>query len=79
MPRFRARPREVEAFQWQAELEDVPASFDAYVTPAGKTLLTCYTKQGPVQAAPGDWVILGDDEVYVRKPEEFEKRYELAT
>jgi len=75
MAKYRTRPREIEAFRWWRGV-DIPSTFFPHVYLAGSVFLSCQTKQGTVQAVPGDWLILGDGEVYPCKPEEFEKRYE---
>lgn len=77
MARYRTRLREITAYCWIGGVDvNIPREMRPYLS-TGHALMTCYTKQGPVQAVPGDWLILGDHEVYPCKPEEFEKRYEL--
>lgn len=76
MPRYRTRPREIIAYRWMGGVDfGLPYEIERFTSP-GRALMTCHTKQGPVHAVPGDWLILGDQEVYPCKPDEFEKRYE---
>lgn len=76
MPRYRAKPREVEALQWMGQPWDIfPEAFQQWTSESGSAI-TCYTLNGPMRVEKGDWLILGEVEVYPCKSDEFEKRYE---
>ena len=53
-----------------------PIIIEAYQTKEEKIIQTL---EGPLRAAPGDWIITGlRGEQYPRKPDIFEKTYELV-
>jgi len=78
MPRYRTKPRQIEAFQWVGQPWDSFSEEFQVWTAENGLALTCYTKQGPVRAEKGDWLIMGQDEVYPCKPDEFDQRYETV-
>ena len=54
-----------------------PIVIEAYQTSSEKIIQTL---EGPLRAAPGDWVITGvRGEQYPCKPDVFEKTYELVS
>lgn len=76
--KYRTRPREVEAFRWEGQpLLDFPpwAQDPRYVSESGQVLYA-YTKSGPVRVEQGDWLILGEREIYPCKDDVFQKNYE---
>lgn len=80
MATYRTKPRTVEAVQWhgQSLLELPPWAQDPrYVAPSGIALYV-YTKNGPIRVNRGDWLILGDKEVYPCTDRDFLERYEVA-
>lgn len=80
MPTFRTKPRTIEAARWTGQpLLDLPpwAQDPRYVAPSGIALYA-YTTKGPVRVNRGDWLILGDKEVYPCTDAEFQRRYEAA-
>jgi hypothetical protein len=77
---YRTKPRLIEAFRWEGQTRNAwPAwAQDPTLLEYSGSCLYAYTKSGPVRASRGDWLILGDHEVYPCKPEVFERNYEAA-
>lgn len=75
---YRTRQRTVEAVRWEGQaIVDLPTwAQNPFLTEQSGSALSCYTKQGPVRANKGDWLILGEREIYPCSDEEFTKRYE---
>lgn len=90
MPRYRKKPIEVEAVQWNCWAEGHPAVELRHIGIAGDDPLYCshcrsltndhgsvMTKQGYVLVCPGDFLITTvDGETYPCKPDVFEASYE---
>ena len=76
--RYRTKSRTIEAFRWEGQHSpDWPAwAQDPALLEYSGSCLYASTKNGPVRASRGDWLILGDHEIYPCKPEVFEKNYE---
>jgi hypothetical protein len=81
MARFRKKPVEVEAWQWQAqpviERPEWVRAAGCYLTFDG--MLVVPTLEGDHLASPGDWIIQGvKGEVYPCKPDIFAMTYDEA-
>ena len=83
--RFRKRPVEIEAFQWDGGIaggESIAAAFPgvnlhAEADDPRPPRLSIATLEGVMCAAPGDWIIRGvKGEVYPCKPEIFAATYD---
>lgn len=83
--RFRKRPIEIEAFQWDGSIpsgEAVAAalpgvSLHAEANDPRPPRLSIATREGVMVASPGDWIIRGvAGEVYPCKPEIFAATYD---
>lgn len=79
--RYRKKPVEIEAMQWDPESEQAlgwgrEAGAD-FVHDLNTGELEIPTLEGTMRAAPGDWVIRGvEGEFYPCKPSIFEATYE---
>lgn len=81
MAKYRKKPVEIQAVQWNGEniKEVLDFSKDAYL---GKDDCTLFveTLEGDMKASIGDYIIKGvNGEFYPCKPDIFEKTYEKAT
>lgn len=78
--RYRKRPVEVEAIQWDGDnWHEVLAFTGRGISQHGRTL-SITTLEGTMTASPGDWIIRGiADELYPCKPDIFEQTYEAVT
>lgn len=89
---YRTKVRYAEAFRWTGQpcsewpvwatpelLMEPGNGRYAYTKMESGSGLYAYTKNGPVHVQRGDWLILGDKEIYPCTDEEFRKRYEEAT
>lgn len=80
MPKFRKRPVEIEAWEWNgaSRPSERPAwlnSAGAYLTHDGVLIIP--TLEGDMAASPGDWIIRGvKGEVYPCKPNIFAATYD---
>jgi hypothetical protein len=77
MPRFRSRPFEIEAVQWNED-GDHPA-VEIKQTTAGEPIAWVVRgHQGNSQVNPGDWIIAepDGDGFYPCDPDTFERKYE---
>jgi hypothetical protein len=74
---YRTKVRITEAFRWvgQPRVEWPEWATPALLSESGSALYA-YTKNGPVRATKGDWLIRGDQEIYPCTDEEFRQRYE---
>lgn len=87
MSRYRKKPVEVEAVQWDGS-EDSARAIKAWADTHGAqplagwvqdTMLLVRTLEGQMQAAPGDWIIRGvAGEFYPCSPDIFAATYEPA-
>lgn len=80
MPRFRKKPVEIEAIQWDVTL-DAESALESmgcnYGICGNNDYLIIETLEGNMQVAPWDWIIKGvAGEFYPCKPEIFEQTYE---
>lgn len=89
MPRFRKKPVEIEAMQWDGSEEvqaqivswpwkvgDSPGRIQGWFDGGGYHLVV-YTLEGAMRVNPGDWIIRGvQGEFYPCKPDIFEATYE---
>lgn len=87
MPKFRKRPVEILAWQFDAELFTVRPSWLIVAIELGKVYYqggdhpyyTIETREGKMRADPGDWIIRGvKGELYPCKPDIFAITYELV-
>jgi hypothetical protein len=80
MPRFRKRPVEIEAVQWDGgNIEQVAALAGSAKIQSGKRLLVIHTLEGDMTARRKDWIIRGvRGELYPCKPDIFAATYEPA-
>lgn len=84
MPKFRKKPVEIDAVQWNGvgfNLADLPAWFaDAYgqrQIDRAEDKLHIVTLEGVMTASPGDWIIRGvKGEIYPCKPDIFVATYD---
>lgn len=91
MPRFRKRPVEIEARQWDGTAEGAGPIIDWILSgdrsaryhderdasPGARTEIAIDTLEGTMMARPGDYVIKGvQGEFYPCKPDIFEATYE---
>ena len=78
--RYRKRPVEVEAVQWDGQNRaEIKAFVGDALDDAWSVGGYCFinTLEGRMNAAPGDWIIRGvQGEVYPVKPDIFEETYE---
>lgn len=77
--RFRKRPIEVEAWQWDgvADYTTAPPWVEGAVVHWGRKSLPISTLEGVILASPGDWLVRGvRGEVYPVKPDIFAATYE---
>lgn len=80
--RYRKKPVEVEAFQWQNPLSDIPgwaleALQKGRIVDLGNGFATIATPEGPMLTNPGDWIICGvKGELYPCRPDIFAMTYE---
>lgn len=79
MPKFRKKPVEIEAVQWNGdnlnEVADLTADADN-IHIAG-TLITIRTLEGVMTCSLGDWIVKGvKGEFYPVKPDIFIETYE---
>lgn len=74
MSRFRKRPVEVEAWQFNGSLDGAP---DWMTGLYAFDHITIQTLEGAMTASPGDWIIQGvQGEIYPCKPDIFAATYE---
>lgn len=78
MPRFRKKPVEVSAVQWDGNsLEEIADFTLDYYWSADHQALFIQTLEGDLKASVGDWIIEGvQGGVYPCKPDVFAKTYE---
>ena len=77
--RYRNIVRAIEAFRWEGQPRfEWPEWATPELLSESGSALYAYTKNGPVRVNRGDWLILGDREIYPCTDEEFEKRYEIV-
>lgn len=84
MVKFRKKPVEVEALQWRTVNHEEVRGFlgEDYIAllnaASGKPgHIRIRTLEGPIDAAPGDWIIRGvQGEHYPCKPDIFEATYD---
>ena len=88
MGKFRKKPVEIEAIQWDGAAVSVPIP-DWFAQPwmnktidrdpDDRTKLNIKTLEGVMQASPGDWIIRGvKGEIYPCKPDIFAATYDPA-
>ena len=79
MSKYRTKPCEIEAIQWNGDNEAEIFSFvgdNYYMSQSGYLMIE--TLEGDMQASVGDYIIKGlRGEFYPCKPDVFEKKYEL--
>lgn len=74
---YRTKVRFAEAFRWTGQpCTEWPAWATPELLAQSGSALYAYSKNGPVRVERGDWLILGDKEIYPCTNEEFHKRYE---
>ena len=74
--RYRRRPLEVEASQWNGRKE---GPHDLGVMPYGNLGILEVSDAYSMVVSPGDWVVRPDDgRVLLVKPDDFEREYEEA-
>ena len=81
MPRFRKKPIEIEAVQWTGGNTSEICRFVGGVigTTFEPEVVIIKTKEGWVEASPGDWIIKGvQGEFYPCKPDIFEATYDAC-
>lgn len=77
MPKFRKKPIEIEAVQFVAGNFDEIEKFVGGDAEFRGSELIVATLEGPLRAAPGDWIIRGvKGELYPCKSDIFEATYE---
>lgn len=78
MTRYRKKPVEVEAFQWNGERPlPEPLIGNWNNNPMTPNDVSIQTLEGPLHVSSGDWIIKGvNGEFYPCKPDVFEKTYE---
>lgn len=84
--KFRKKPVEIEAVQWNGlgfDLKELPLWFAKAFTERqidrNEDKLTIVTLEGIMTANPNDWIIKGvKGEIYPCKPDIFEVTYELV-
>lgn len=79
--KFRARPVEIDAVEWNGSLSDLPADWRAsdMFTMRNDASLVVRTNRGPSFARIGDWIIRGrSGEFYPVDPATFADKYEAA-
>lgn len=80
MARFRKKPVEIEAVQWDGDNIREIASFAGGSASLGSGVLIIRTLEGEMRADPGDWIIRGvKGEFYPRKPDIFAQTYDAVT
>ena len=83
MPRYRKKPVEIDAWQWNGQpVREWPdwlqGNFDVFHDPPSK-FLSIRTLEGEMSARPGDWIIQGvKGEIYPCKPDIFQQTYDPA-
>ena len=81
MPRFRKKPVEIEAMQYdgtQDSWREITDWADDVWHRTGDRSIEIHTLEGTMLASVGDWVIRGvKGEFYPCKPDIFEKTYEV--
>ena len=86
MAKFRKKPVEIEAWQWENQLQTAWPNWVLEYEDADKNVVTCDssfaemyipTLEGMHTASNGDWIIRGvKGELYPCKPDIFEATYE---
>jgi hypothetical protein len=77
MPKFRKKPVEIEAIQFNGANQDEVVAFTDYQAFAADCEMFIDTLEGTMEAAEGDWIIRGiKGEFYPCKPDIFEATYE---
>ena len=83
MARYRTKPCEIEAVEWNgsniSEINDFAGNSILWMKDTnGQTILEIYTLEGIMLANIGDFIIRGlRGEYYPCKPDVFHKKYEL--
>ncbi len=76
MPKFRKRPIVIEAIQFNGNFDEIESFVGGDAEFRDGQLLVA-TLEGPLRAAPGDWIIKGiKGEFYPCKPDIFAETYE---
>jgi hypothetical protein len=76
MPKFRKKPVVIEALRFGGNFDEIEAFVGGDAEFRDGELLVA-TLEGPLRAAPGDWIIKGvKGEFYPCKPDIFEATYE---
>ena len=86
MPRYRKKPVEIDAYQWNGQpVEEWPdwlspaLDVDAIFYDPPSKVLSIRTLEGEMTASPGDWIIRGvKGELYPCKPDIFQQTYDPA-
>lgn len=86
MARFRKKPLEIDAVQFEGGLTSAHTVWKwakdngtEREISVSDTSVSIKTLEGTMRAAPGDWIIRGvKGELYPCKPDIFEQTYELA-
>ena len=86
MPRYRKKPVEIDAWQWNGQpVEEWPGwlaptlAVDAIFYDPLSKVLSIKTLEGEMTASPGDWIIQGvKGELYPCKPDIFQQTYDPA-
>jgi len=75
---YRTKVRIIEAFQWtgQPRSEWPEWATNNLLSESSHLGLYAHTKHGPVRVMRGQWLILGDDEIYPCTDKEFHDQYE---
>lgn len=74
---YKTKVRLAEAFRWTGQPHtEWPEWATLELLAQSGGALYAYSKNGPVRVERGDWLILGDKEIYPCTDEEFRKRYE---
>lgn len=78
MPHFRKKPVVIEAIQFTGDFDEIERFVGGDAELRDGELIVA-TLEGPLRAAPDDWIIKGvKGEFYPCKPEIFAETYELA-
>jgi hypothetical protein len=76
MPKFRKKPVVIEALRFGGNFDEIEAFVGGDAEFRDGELLVA-TLEGPLRAAPGDWIVKGvKGEFYPCKPDIFEATYE---
>lgn len=75
---YQTKARFAQAFRWtgQPRTEWPEWATPELLSESSHLGLYAYSKNGPVRVERGDWLILGDKEIYPCTNDEFHKRYE---